>query len=86
MQISAFGIEGGGVIAVRAQASNPGATPCQSLLCEPSHNTPFPECLQPQKKTLPSFSAVCLTGAKSLPLWLPSQNGWFDDWPHEHQK
>jgi hypothetical protein len=41
----------------------------------PSQTGAFPEALQPQKKTLLSVSDVYLTGVKSVPLWLPSQNG-----------
>ncbi len=37
----------------------------------------MPDCLQPQKNSLPSFSATCFTGLSVVTLWLPSQKGCF---------
>ena len=57
-----------------------------SLLCVPSHMGFLADCLQAQKKTLRSASALYATGAKVLPLWAPSQKGWAADFPQAHQK
>ena len=79
-------VENRRVIAVQDPASNPAGAAGQSLAWVPSQRQPFEVCLQPQKNSLPSFSAVCLTGVNSDPLWLPSQNGCFADLPQAHQK
>ena len=52
----------------------------------PSQITGSAECLQAQKNTSLVSVAVHFTGAKSVPLCEPSQNGWFADRPQEHQK
>ena len=52
----------------------------------PSHSGDLAECLQPQNQTLPSASAVYLTGTKSVPRWLPSQNGCFALRPQAHHQ
>jgi hypothetical protein len=60
-------------------------------LHEPSHVTPLAVLLQAQKFTVLSLSATNLTDLYAVPLtlfsalWLPSQNGWVFDAPHEHQ-
>ena len=43
-------------------------------------------CLQPQKNTLPLFSAVYFSGLNSVPLCDPSQKGCLLDLPQAHQK
>lgn len=50
-------------------------TAAHSRECVPSHIGALAVCLQPQKKTRPSFSAVNFNGTISVSLWLPSQNG-----------
>jgi hypothetical protein len=42
-------------------------------------------CLHPQKYTVFDSAASYFIGVNSLPLWLPSQNGWFALRPQAHQ-
>jgi hypothetical protein len=58
----------------------------QSRACDPSQSGALSERLHPQKKTRPAFSVANLIGTKSVPLWLPSQNGCFALLPQAHQK
>jgi hypothetical protein len=57
-----------------------------SLECAPSHRGDLLLCLQPQKNTFLSASAVNFTGAIPVSLWLPSQKGCLADLPQAHQK
>ena len=43
----------------------------------PSQRGDLPDCLQPQKYTVPVAVAVYFSGTNGPPLWLPSQNGFF---------
>jgi hypothetical protein len=56
-----------------------------SLLWLPSQRTGLALCLQAQKWTVLVSVASNFTGVKSVPLWLPSQNGWPWLRPQEHQ-
>lgn len=56
------------------------------FLCEPSQSGGLPLTLQPQKNTLPDFSAVYFTGVNSVPLCEPSQKGCLLLLPQLHQK
>jgi hypothetical protein len=52
-----------------------------NVLWVPSQKGALPVCLHWQSQASPSFSAVNFFGAKDVPLWLPSQNGWEADLP-----
>jgi hypothetical protein len=56
------------------------------VLCVPSHIGALLVRLQVQKKTRPDLSAVYFIGENVDPLWLPSQNGCFDDLPQVHHQ
>jgi hypothetical protein len=58
----------------------------QSLLCDPSQNEPFPECLQPHQATVFASVMSTLAGPSPEPLCEPSQNGWPLDLPQAQKK
>ena len=58
----------------------------QSPPCVPSQKGLFDVCLHPHRYAVSVSVASNFTGVKPLPLWLPSQNGWFALLPQAHQK
>jgi hypothetical protein len=61
-------------------------TPYASFEWLPSQNGAFFVCLQPHHATVLAVAISVFKGAKPVPLWEPSQNGWPLDFPHAHQK
>jgi hypothetical protein len=59
--------------------------PHQGLLCAPSQNGALVVFLHAHSQTDLVSSTLKALGSKSVPLWEPSQNGWFLLSPHEHQ-
>ena len=55
--------------------------PAGSRLWLPSHSGGPAVRLQAQNHAVPASAAVHFTGARPLPLWLPSQKGCFFDRP-----
>jgi len=45
-----------------------------------------PVCLHMHQATVAFSVTSYFTGENSVPLWLPSQNGWVAELPQEHQK
>jgi hypothetical protein len=56
------------------------------LLWVPSQYGLFPECLHLQSHASLFSSVLNITGVNSVPVWEPSQKGWFSLLPHAHQK
>jgi hypothetical protein len=52
----------------------------------PSQNGDVAVRLQPHSHFHSLRAIVNLLGVKPLPAWEPSQNGWFFERPHAHQK
>lgn len=55
-----------------------------NALCEPSQKPGLLVCLQTHMYAVFDSSATNILGVNSVPLWLPSQNGCLEEFPHEH--